>query len=405
MKRDALARFLAPMSPEEFVATYWLQRSAHIPGTAEKVGALFSVDAFHAAVDAAARRPDAGRAGFEVRAGAMRAIDPSAIDTELAAGQTICVSGIDLGNAALAELAAALKRELAFPGRVGVHAYLSPRGSGFSFTHFDARVATTLQISGRKKWKYAQQASLPWPQHNVRIAPDGSLDWHQPPSPWEQRANLPGTLDLAEVVLEPGHVLCLPPGTFHAAEAVDELSLSININFNYSGFFEVILPFLRETLAASPTWREPPPGAVEETLAAHAMPPQHAAFFKARIAELRRAIDALEAAGPMLWHQSLHALSPRPVNPVVVIAPEDTIDVASVTYLPASPTSGYLVTARGAIPIKVPAVAFAKELVQHKHFVAREALAWSGTDTPLRWDDLHQMLTALVARGVIWRAR
>ena len=164
MKRDALARFLAPMTPEEFVASYWLQRSVHIPGTVEKVGDLFSVDAFHAAVQAAARRPDAARAGFDVRAGAMRAINPSAIEKELAAGQTICVSAIDLGNTGLAELAGALKRELGFPGRVGVHAYLSPRGSGFSFMHFDARVATTLQISGHKKWKYAPQASLPWPQ-------------------------------------------------------------------------------------------------------------------------------------------------------------------------------------------------------------------------------------------------
>ncbi|MFN0246641.1 MAG: JmjC domain-containing protein [Kofleriaceae bacterium] len=403
MKRDALARFLAPMSPEAFLATYWLQRSVHIPGTAAKVGDLFSVDAFHAAVTAAARRPDAGPAGFDVRAGAMRKIDASAIGTELAAGQTICVSGIDLGNPALAQLARDLKRELAFPGRVGVHAYLSPRGSGFSFTHFDARVATTLQIAGRKKWKYALTTSLPWPHHNVRIAPDGSLDWHTPPSPWEQRANLPGTLDMIEVVLEPGHVLCLPPGTFHAAEAVDDISLSINVNFNYSGFFELIFPYLRETLAASSSWREPPPGALDPAIAVEAFPATQAEFFAARIAELHEAVDSLAEAGPMLWHQAMHALAPRPVSSVVVIEPTDRIDVASVSYLPASATNGFLVTARGPIAITAPAVAFAKELVQHQHFVAEEALAWSGGE-PYRWVELHSMLTTLVARGVLWKA-
>lgn len=400
MKRDALERFLAPMSPEEFIATYWLKRSVHIAGTADKVGNLFSVDAFRAAVSAAARRPDAARAGFDVRAGAMRAIDPSTIDMELAAGQTICVSAIELGDPELASLARALKRELAFPGRVGVHAYLSPRGSGFSFTHFDARVATTLQISGRKKWRYAAQASLSWPQHNVRIAPDGSLDWHQPPSPWEQRANLPGPLALEEVVLEPGDVLCLPPGTFHAAESVDELSLSININFNYSGFFELIFPYLRETLANLSTWREPPPATLEATLADGAFP--HAEFFSARIAELRQAIDTLQSAAPMLWHLSIHAPSPRPAFPLVHLEPTDALDVASISFLPAA-SSGYLVTAHGPIDLAPAFVPFAKELAQHQRFVASEALAWSGGE-PYRWDDLRPVLLALVARGVLWRA-
>src|SRR5262249_29776952 len=182
----------------------------------------------------------------------------------------------------LTEFAADLKRQLAFVGRVMVNAYLSPRGSGFSFVHFDARIATTLQIAGKKRWRYAERSSLPWPAHNVRIAPDGSLTWRHPPTLWEKNAGLPGKIDLAEVVLEPGPVLCLPAGTFHAAEAVDDVSLSINVNFNYGGFFDLILPYLREALAALPSWREPPPAMVEAEKTAGPMPPAVASFVVAR---------------------------------------------------------------------------------------------------------------------------
>lgn len=378
-----------------------MQRSVHIPGGAEKVGDLFSLDAFRAAVAAAAQRPDAPRHGFEVRAGATRAIAASTIDAELAAGNTICVSAIELGDRKLAALAAELKQQLAFAGRVSVHAYLSPKGSGFSFVHFDARIATTLQIAGRKRWRYAQHSSLPWPAHNVRIAPDGSLDWHQPPSPWELAAGLPGKLDLAEVVLEPGHVLCLPAGTFHAAEAVDDVSLSININFNYSGFFELLLPYLRDRLAYLPGWREPPPAVAAD----QALPPRVGEFMGARIAELRRLLDALEGFNKrdlaMIWHHAQHA-SDLPVAAGKPVEPRDTLHVVSASFFPDALGKGYFVTARGPVEIFGDALfPFARELVQHRSFVAEEALAWSGTETPYTWDTLKPVLDALIQRGML----
>ena len=251
--------------------------------------------------------------GFSVRAGPARQIMPWTINAELAAGQTICVSAIELGDERLATFAAELKRELSFPGYVGVHAYLSPPGSGFSFLHFDARIATTLQILGRKRWRYADTSSLPWPAHNVRFTPDGRLDWHLPPSPWEERAELRPDVPLAEVVLSPGDVLCLPAGTLHAAEAVDDLSLSININFNFGGLFELIGAYLRAALPELPGWREPPPAVLAAELAAEksgdALPPAVAAYMVARLDELRRLLDQLDPRHgnelAALWRRTL----------------------------------------------------------------------------------------------------
>jgi len=304
----ALERLIAPFGVEEFITQYWMQRSFFVRGGPDKVGDLFSLDSFHAAVAAAARRTDAPQRGFSVRAGATRTIMPWTIASEVAAGETICVSAIEVGDARLAELAAELKRELAFAGRVGVHAYLSPRGSGFSFLHFDARIATTLQIAGRKRWRYAERSSLPWPAHNVRFAPDGRLDWHQPPAAWEERVPLRGDLPLAEVVLEPGDLLCLPAGTFHAAEAVDDVSLSININFNYGGFFDLVGAYLNARLPELAGWREAPPAPLPGELERGGLPPRVVEFMVARLDELRRVIDELDPRNggevAALWHRA-----------------------------------------------------------------------------------------------------
>lgn len=407
MTRDALQRLLAPITADEFVARYWMQRSLHIPGGADKVAGVFSSAAFEAAVAAAARRPDAARRGFDIRAGAERAIAPAQIAGEFAAGHTICVSAIELGHPPLAALAAELKAQLGFPGRVAVNAYLSPRGSGYSFVHFDARIALTLQIEGRKRWRYAERSSLPWPAHNVRIAPDGSLDWHQPPSPWELRAGLPGKLELTEVVLAPGDVLCLPAGTFHAAESVDDRSLSININFNYSGFFELVHGYLAAQLAAHAGWREPPPAPTATELASGELPARVAAFVSARLAELRAELDRLEPrAGlpaALVWHAAMHA--PVAARPPLEreLAPTDMLDVATVSLLRPDPPNGraYLVSGAGAFELVGDALLpFARALCVQRRFVAGDALAWSG-GTPYRWDELVPILHGLVRQRVL----
>src|SRR5262249_6550507 len=95
----------------------------------------------------------------------------------------------------------------------------------------------------------------------------------------------------------------------HAAEAVDDISLSININFNYSGFFDLILPYLRETLASSPEWREPPPAAAAPPTGS--LPPAIADFMSARVADLRHELDAVDPRFSLdparIWHHATGA--------------------------------------------------------------------------------------------------
>jgi ribosomal protein L16 Arg81 hydroxylase len=106
------------------------------------------------------------------------------------------------------------------------------RQRGFSFVHFDARIATAIQIEGRKKWRFANRPSIPWPIHNGIINDNGMIEWQFPPTAWEQQIKPVMALEWTEVVLEQGDFLCLPAGTLHQAKAVDGHSLSLNVNFN-----------------------------------------------------------------------------------------------------------------------------------------------------------------------------
>lgn len=232
LNRNALEALLSPMDTDRFIKTFWNQKSIYIPGHTDKLSGLFNIEAFFKAVAIAEKSPDSKRLGFGITAAVDNTISPSTVAAEYQAGKTICVSSIHAGDKKLATFAADLKTQLGFPGRVAVHSYLSPPGTGFSFVHFDARIATALQIEGRKKWRFANRPSVPWPIHNGTINDSDMIVWQFPPTAWEQQLKPVLALEWTEVVLEPGDFLCLPAGTLHQAEAVDGHSLSLNVNFN-----------------------------------------------------------------------------------------------------------------------------------------------------------------------------
>ena len=110
--------------------------------------------------------------------------------------------------------------------------YLSPRGYGFN-AHFDAHIVTQLQIEGRKRWRYSVRPGVVDPLDNgfadeggeVRVIGRSPSELRS----WERASVADATFE--EVVLEPGDLLCLPPGTWHEAKAV-ERSLALNVAFS-----------------------------------------------------------------------------------------------------------------------------------------------------------------------------
>jgi ribosomal protein L16 Arg81 hydroxylase len=245
--RSLLQRILDPLPVAEFVDDYFQRRPLALSLKRPKLHRfdfLFREDEFVHNLD----RVRSIRAVFEKNRQAQ--IQPTEIEHMLGAGATICVTGMEVAYPRLGDAARRIQRELAYAGRVSFRAYLSPPGKGFA-VHFDARVATTLQISGTKKWWYSDEPAIPFPAYNSGKEPAGfAVDYERP-----HRDRL------RQVVLRPGDVLCLPAGVWHAAEAGPQGSLALNMAFdhNFGSAFDAVMRLLQPRLLRQAAWREPLP--------------------------------------------------------------------------------------------------------------------------------------------------
>jgi len=232
-----LAAVVAPMSVEEFVAACWERRPVHLRGDPERFSALFSSAEFARAVsgrsaDEISVRLSLDSVRDEGNVDAHREIEVGDIARCYEEGGSICVDPIDNVHPGLRELALRLRRQLGHLGHVSVKSYLSSDGYGFN-RHFDAGVVTSLQIEGRKRWRFSSRPAVVSPT-NAGFMSDGEARYiGRAPATladWERDVWVGDPADDIEVVMEPGDVLCLPTGTWHEAKAIGG-SLAVNLSF------------------------------------------------------------------------------------------------------------------------------------------------------------------------------
>ena len=212
------------------------------------------------------------------------------------AGASVCVTGLERAHPKLRQTADSIRRELNYGGDVSFRAYLSPPGTGFDL-HFDARVATTLQIAGSKRWWFSKTPAEQFPDSN---------------SPRDQKIlkreySIPKLNQLKSVLLRPGDLLCLPAGTWHRARA-KTMSLALNLAFDHggAGVFDVVMEALYERLRKDPLWRSPLPPVANS----NGFPPEIAAILRDRDESLQRELVEMrndEAALKRAWTKSLNA--------------------------------------------------------------------------------------------------
>jgi hypothetical protein len=203
----------------------------------------------------------------------------------LKGGATICITNIHMADSSLARWAQAVREQLNFTGTVGVNCYVSGDGGGLPM-HFDKRVATTLQIAGKKRWKFSTTPAKAWPEHNG-LYKDGRVE---PVGP--DNGKLPDEMEFREVELSPGDLLCLPAGAWHAARGVG-FSLALNIYFAPRNLFDRMAPLLQEFVASNEHWRGGPPVTVEKTQGK--MPSVVSEYMRERIDEFHKmALKMLE---------------------------------------------------------------------------------------------------------------
>lgn len=329
-----LQELLSPISCEEFANSYFSRLALHVKGRPEKFDHIFNWDSLKRALSNGRSIQDkrfnlkASYASGEA-AGSSKPMfdtDIGEVGKLLDSGATICITNIHMADADLARWAQAIRAQLNFTGTVGINCYVSADNAGLPM-HYDKRVATTLQIAGKKRWTFSTTASKGWPDTNGQFK-DGRIE---PPEAADGKR--PDELEIREVELNPGDLLCLPAGAWHAARGVG-FSLALNLYFSPRNLFERLAPLFAEFAARSEHWRGGPPVTPEGIRGK--LPDPVSGYLRDRLEELQRMIletlerpDALGTA----WLDSLRdspytGWQPGPVVQPPKSTPEDRFRVA-----------------------------------------------------------------------------
>ena len=129
--------------------------------------------------------------------------------------------------------------------------YATPAGKG-NASHFDQNVNFVLQLHGTKTWWLAPNTNVarPMTRHTIGQPVDNELQsYAQLPMP----DALPA--ERTTIVLEPGSLLFVPRGMWHATHAATD-ALSLNFTLSPPTWIDVFTAALRSRLAVSNEWRE-----------------------------------------------------------------------------------------------------------------------------------------------------
>jgi hypothetical protein len=421
-----LQALLAPVTPDTFVREHWGRKPLLVKGFRGKYEGFFDRAAFDRAL--ATPGPEGFLQASYDKKNAAPALGASGPAADLAApafgvspdqaralhanGATLCASQMELRVPVLARFAAAIKRQLGYIGKVGFNAYLSPAAVGFNW-HFDARIASTLQIEGTKRWRFSNAPAIAWPRANGVLRTDGSgrySDARAGAEPWERIAPL-DLNDASEVVLEPGDLLVLPAGTWHDACGGDDGSLALNLSFTPVAYTAILGNLLDAALRADPEWRGPAPVLAREGgLPGEVDPSALEAIAKqlTRAAETLRTLAADGAPLVRMWTSAVGILpgipaDPRPAAPAPVDAAARLRVRADARYYARTADGGtrlVVSTPSGGIDVEGPAARFVQRVLSTKEFAAGDCLAW-GAGT---WGEVAAALTHLLREGLIERA-
>ena len=287
-----LKRMLHPLPVNEFMEKYFQRLPLKVSGRRGKFDFLFREGEFQFDLD----RVTEIRAVFPQQWQAqIRAAD---IKQMMHAGATICVTGMEQAHPKLLSAANRIRSELNYPGDVSFRAYLSPPSRGFDL-HFDARVATTLQIAGTKQWWYSMEPAIAFPLYNSGREPAGS----------PRAYKVPKVKSLRSVWLRPGDLLCLPAGVWHCAKA-GTTSFALNMAFDHcgAGVFDSIVGVLEKQVMQDPAWREPLPAVPHAN--GRTLPKSVASVLRQRVDALQTELSRIrnsDAALSEAWRMSVRS--------------------------------------------------------------------------------------------------
>jgi len=316
-----LQELVSPLDAGEFVDSFFSRTSVSVKGHPGKFDHLFGWARLRQALSrgkALAGTSYNIKAAFTrgEEAGSSRGMidaDHNQVADLLNAGATICITDIHLADPVLCQWAQAVRAQLNFNGLVGANCYVSPDGSGLP-THYDKRVATSIQIAGSKRWRFSMKSAKPWPLENAVYQPGINADV----------GTLPEHMEFGEVELNPGDLLCLPAGAWHSARGVG-YSLALNVYFSPRNLLFDLGPLVQRLSMSSEKWRGGPPATLER--ARGSMPDAVSAYISECLDEISKA--AAEPWLKSLKQEPFTGWKAAPLLPVPKIAPDQRFSVSA----------------------------------------------------------------------------
>ncbi len=404
--RRALETMVDPISLVNFFANHWGKKSLLAKGEAKRFSGLYDSKAWregkHVEKLFAASRAGDGRQ-------VERPIGPSEIDSQLAAGNTICAE-VSRGPKLAAFLADFTSQLRIAGGQSFAKLYASNHQGGFTL-HFDQFHVFVLQVEGRKRWRFESAPAVPHSVSAGSLDPAGAPVFAVPMSEMPVTAeglnpvSIPDISTFEEAVLHEGDMLYLPPGTWHVAEAVGH-SVAVSVSPPRLPLAQLLLRTLEDQLLLQSQWRadvlapldgQPAPGKTFDTI-------EHT--FEQAISSLKVALDAVDRR---VLHRAFHLN----FRPAVSVLEKSTAPVtlktklkhragAHLSYLLApnqSLQSQVLVYAQGAeFSLPVEAAVFVEKLMATLQFEVRAAVSW---DARLSVDESVDLLQQLVDAGLL----
>jgi hypothetical protein len=318
----ALTERLDPADYGALVAAFRGGRSLYLQGTPERFAGLFDVARLRAVLAAidASPRPRLSSYGAVLRdplgdglthTEALRpavAGAPDPIDAVLAAGQTICATHIAPHDGALAAALAEIAGSLACPGDLRFNAYLSPAGAQTPW-HTDVRISTSLQLSGRKRWRFQRRSAAVFPASNAQLDRWGEAHWMNPLAATGEPPPPPDRAVCETVTLAPGDMITVPAGAWHEV-VTEEDALALNLSIRPTPMTAIARRLIDHLFGDAPAWRQGAPILGADARGGDGAPAEVRDYIAARVEELRARLDALDPGGAEvteLWRALLGA--------------------------------------------------------------------------------------------------
>jgi ribosomal protein L16 Arg81 hydroxylase len=305
--RAGFSLFLGDVDPALFFDRHWERRSLHIRNDDPQRFAhlispqsLFEREVQHCRHLKASTRD---RDGWNVET----RIQPEQAAKMYRAGMTICASVLD-EHGPIGEVIEAYRSGITTAAPPHVNCYYSPDTRGYGL-HFDTHPVWILQVAGTKRWTVSHEPGVKDPAFNV-IFPPGR---ERIKLPWItlDRPDVTDPAQFMEVQLNPGDVLYMPAGAWHAARA-DGSSLALTVALGRIATLDLFTFMLGQTVQhrlREVTNRLPPVPKTE--LAGHAGSRNDLTVrVAADLARLKALVDRMDVAD-LLNVYELHAEHPE----------------------------------------------------------------------------------------------